>query len=872
MISEIDPLAEVFYSKLTSPTERQRHSSGDEQNPSRWELSPINRALMQRRLDAERIFDTLPDMETIISVAVSSMLCTKDLVTSTLVYQCPVPENEIPLSVKENMLDVLRDYFSNELKLPQKLYEWLYEAMSVAGAVPLLILPESSFDKMFQLRREGLSSSSTIPGLSGNMQNYLNNQTGYWGDPDGGPRLYTESYEKPSRGTGAREFNLATESEEFTGKVILTDNVDFMKVKKNQRATLQRESFREKQLGSLQSLTSSYKDPGDVNKDKTAAQMGKHINPRYEDKPNSAPHLTIPTAKEAGRSKTHPSLQPYPSEAVIPVTIPGNELEPIGYLISHDMGGNPLSLRSVGSLDNALFTNTSGGSDLISSSARALGLTDNEVAPPIKKIMSKYGEMVEKKFLASLENGMLGEGISLGKNEEFYRVMYARHLAKRDTAVVYCPAEQLAYLAVDYDSNGIGRSLIDRSKVISTVRMVHLFATMNTMVQNSARNIQYEIQLPEEERDPKTAIALAKSDIVRSHNSFQPVWGDVDDTYAQTANAGIVFKVVGNEFYPTANIEQTDITPDFKVPDKELDENFVRRICQLARVDPDLILQPENLEFASQIYSKSLISTKQIIMKQQGINKTVTNLCSNYTLSSGILLDRLVAAIKEADGFDKDHPELIPRYIRLLLDHMTVNIPPPDTSFTKSQMEQYTEKMDIVDKILEDCVTDDVADAVGVDSSKVRGLIKSWYSIQWLRNNGVETDLVDTILTETDHSAMVKDISDRHSVIGKLIAMVDKRLEGKLETIRKNYGASETGGDLGDGFGGDELGGEDDLLGGDDDLLGGEGEDIDLESSEDGELDELGPEEVSLDDDEETESDDNAESDEAEGPEEIDLD
>ena len=128
MISEMDPLAEVFYSKLTSPTSQTRRNNGEELTPTKWELSPINRALMQRRLDAERIFDTLPDMETIISVSVSSLLCTKDLVTSTLVYTCPDPDNVIPLSAKDSMIDVLREYFSNELKLPQKLYEWLYEA------------------------------------------------------------------------------------------------------------------------------------------------------------------------------------------------------------------------------------------------------------------------------------------------------------------------------------------------------------------------------------------------------------------------------------------------------------------------------------------------------------------------------------------------------------------------------------------------------------------------------------------------------------------------------------------------------------------------------------------------------------------------
>ncbi|MGK7530404.1 hypothetical protein, partial [Salmonella enterica] len=61
--------------------------------------------------------------------------------------------------------------------------------------------------------------------------------------------------------------------------------------------------------------------------------------------------------------------------------------------------------------------------------------------------------------------------------ETFSRIMLARHLAKRHTQVIYIPAENLCYFATDFDEDGIGVSITERSYVISTVRMALLFAT-----------------------------------------------------------------------------------------------------------------------------------------------------------------------------------------------------------------------------------------------------------------------------------------------------------------------------------------------------------------------------------------------------------
>lgn len=840
--SDIDPIASSYLRKLTAPVKK---GTSDSQ-PTRYDLNPIHKALLKRRQDAEKIYETLPDLETIISVAVSSMLCTKDLVTSSLIYtsEINVDEEGLTLEMRDALLEVVRDFFTNEKKLPQKLYEWIYDAMAFSGATPVLILPEASINKMFNLATESFKGNSDISAALGGLRK---NDGKFWGriDSEFTPRLSLEGYKRPDLSVTSNDlyFDPLEDDEELNnilglGKHIrLIEDTSVTLLPFIRKKILSTESYKDSAL-------SKYGKSSDVEKspyEETVAEMGKNLNPDYDKIVSKTQYMKMPTAKEAGRSTTHPGELVLPSESVIPVTAGG---EPVCYLVSIDNSGNPLSLRTVGTLTNPFISINGGNSEIINSTARALGLNEDELGLTIPKLMEQHAELTERYFIKSLENGNLGEGITLGKNEEFYRVITARHLAKRDTNILCVPAEQMAYFAVDIDSNGIGRSIIDRTKVISTVRMVHLFATMRGMIENSSRHILHTITLPEEERDGERAVALATHDIVRRNHSLAPSWGDVDDVYAQVHNAGISIKVIGNEFYPSSDIEQSDITPDFKLPDVEVDDRLIRKLCSAARIDPDIVLQPENIEFASQIWSKSLISAKQVIMKQAKLNKQITGYCRNYVYSSGILLDRLAETLKSL--LPEDKSELLPRYLRLFVDGIDVTLPQPDTTFTKSQLEQFNDKLEVIKGVLEYTVTDAVADEVGVDSTKLKDVLLSWYSFSWLRNNGVEADLVDIFLSESEHSAIVRDITSRQGVVGALLTRVDKHLNKKLATVANKYGdADEEFDTSSDSDGGFDLDGELD------------------DSSLDGDL--------SVDSDSELESDDAISLDVEEGEEEDDI-
>ncbi|MFX4053968.1 hypothetical protein ACJB0U_11200, partial [Streptococcus suis] len=64
-------------------------------------------------------------------------------------------------------------------------------------------------------------------------------------------------------------------------------------------------------------------------------------------------------------------------------------------------------------------------------------------------------------------------------------------------------------------------------------------------------------------------------------------------------------------------------------------------------VDPDLIMSPGSIEFATQVLSKDLIATKQTCQRQEKFAPLITHFCRSYTISSGILMSKLAEEIRD---------------------------------------------------------------------------------------------------------------------------------------------------------------------------------------------------------------------------------
>lgn len=892
-----DPAVAAILRKTTGPAPQQQRGTRSEggSTPTRQELAGIVSSRIRTIKNAERIFDALPELETIVTIATSSLLSTKDLINTTLIYDNIA---DIPIDLRNDLLAPTRDYHDNVRQLPKKLYQWIYDALKTKGASPVMIISDNGFDQLF-----GLDTKVATESMRRSQAAYFEEQLGILGPinaQEDGQRVGVESIlsrvRGPVKGPQSLKINFSNHDKMFSDKfemdISITDNPRITLLPHAYRR-IAHENARTGLYGQLEQAayekpaTPTGAAPYEVNqqfndRQRDAAEKGfinlGDLNEAYKSTPKTQLYGNIPIISMDENNQIDYFECLLPAESTAPLVIGDDVRNPIGFLTIIDDMGNFINSRSslYGDANFMNYLNNDGMTDsIINRSNLGLGNTSRITPEIANRLSARCSEIAENEFTRALSQALGGAEISMKITETFGRILLARHLAKRHTQVVYIPANNLCYFATDFNEDGIGVSITERSFIISTVRMALLFATMNSSVLNSARHMQYDIELSPDDMNGQKTVDQVKSDILNSYNRRLPMWGDINDAWSMGANAGIAFNVTGNEYYASHKVSVSDTTPEYKVPDQQIDENLLRRTCHIACVDPDLVLTPENLEFASQIYSKSLLVTQQIVKKQEILSTPLTRYVTNSLQASPKLQAELIRVIVEyirnqnPNVTGEDLTKQTSEYLAKFINGMKVTLPPPDTSASSSQADLFDKRYEFIEKLADLVVTDDISnmlqnEGIEMQPDDLKTMIKSFYTRNWLRNQGIETDLFDLIYDEDKRGENVKMISDEIASASKTLIQLAKRATGKVETLAKaadlnpedanNFGGgSDFGGGSEDDGG---LGGDEDL-GGDD--MGGD-EDLDMSDDETTETDTTTEEDVSAEGTDETDTgtDDNA--------------
>jgi len=886
-----DPAVAAILRKTTGPAPQQQRGTRSEggSTPTRQELTAIASSRIRTIKNAERIFDALPELETIVTIATSSLLSTKDLINTTLIYDNIA---DIPIDLRNALLTPTRDYHDNIRQLPKKLYQWIYDALKTKGASPVMIISDTGFDQLF-----GLNTKVATESIRRSQTAFFEQQLGILGPinaPKEGQRVGVESILNRLHGavTGPQTLKIdfgkhdSMFSDKFQMEITITDNPRITMLPDLYRR-IAHENARTGLYGQLEQA--AYEKPSTPNggspfdpnqsfddRQRDAAEKGfinlGDLNEAYKSTPKTQTYGNIPIISMDENNKIEYIERLLPAESTLPLVIGDDVRNPIGYLTIVDDMGNFINARSslYGDANFMNYLNNDGMTDsIINRSNLGLGNTSRITPEIANRLSTRCGEIAENEFARALSQALGGAEISMNITETFGRILLARHLAKRHTQVVYIPVNNLCYFATDFNEDGIGVSITERSFIISTVRMALLFATMNSSVLNSARHMQYDIELSPDDANGQKTVDQVKSDILNSYNRRLPMWGDINDAWSMGANAGIAFNVTGNDYYASHKVSVSDTTPEYKVPDQQIDENLLRRTCHIACVDPDLVLTPENLEFASQIYSKSLLVTQQIVKKQEILSTPLTRYVTNSLQASPKLQAELIRIIVEyireqnPDVSSEEMTKQTSEYMAKFINGMKVTLPPPDTSATASQADLFDKRYEFIEKLADLVVTDDIANMLqneGIEMSPddLKTMVKTFYARNWLRNQGIETDLFDLIFDEDKRGENVKMISDEIAAASKTLIQLAKRATGKVQTLAKaadlnpeDANSFGGGSDFGGGSEGDgDLGGDEDL-GGDD--LGGD-EDLDMTDDETTETDTTTEEDVSTEGTDETET------------------
>lgn len=779
-------------------------------------MQRISKESAQNTIDSDAIMQVLPDMEHVVQILVGTILNPKDMSQSDI--NILVRENAFSSELVRGLLDVVTEHFKYDYKMDDRLDKVLEQIIAGQGASIQVVLPENALDLIIN----GQRNMSLEQFDSYQTRLYENRPLGLLGtgiqyDDEG--RLIEKSVQVSLEGlTGEHLLKAQTVGFKESGLTV-TDNFNILKKPEHNKIR--------RGLGISNILkrgTVSLEHGHDHRQGLTPEQI-QQLYTRTEGRGQQTIVVERPDYIERP-SVGHPLVLDLPTSSVIPVFVPGKPYEHVGYFVLIDRFGRPLTWDTPTDYYGELRTNfnnkygsTDNSSELLRITKEALGAGDTRNTMEIEKLHQSYNSIVEADLKKRLLTGTYREEFDLGFSEEVQRIMFQRHLKNEQTQILYVPQELVVYIAFNYDHNGVGTSMLARSKILANMRSVLLFADTMAGVRNAVGRKKVSINLDPNDPDKHQTISDVQQLILESGRRGFPIGApDPSHTLDYLNRAGYDFSINANsEDYHQMSVEYDDYSTNIQAGNPELQDRLKKMHYSAMGCPPEKV-DPENgSEFAVSIVQNDLLMARRVKSYQKTFCEGQTKFIQLYTRNSSVLVNRLLEVVREnKNAISEEYSEESGMtFIEDFINALEVRLPQPDTTRTESQLAQLELHDQLLTRVLEQYLTPDLfPDELMVKEGhfdQVLAVVKAHFMRQYIQENNIMPEV--GVLYEMDSGKPVFSLFDGHEMaFGSLGTVIQEFIAGMEET-KKAWGERFIDRDSG---GGDDYGGEDDY--GDSDL------------------------------------------------------
>ncbi len=851
--------------------------AGESKAPAH-QSSHINEAMMKAatsRATAHNIQQNLPDVELAKQILVTSIISPNDLVSTEIFFNLD-DTNDYLGAAGKSMLKSVEDVMKKHFKIEKCLQPYLEASLFDDGSVPVIVLPESSLD-------HAINSGNIISKES--IGDFINQSTGTVKalgiliNPNGeeGGDLYsqlTASIESINMKT------VPTYDPKITDKMNITiiDNYEALKLPRlNEKIVHDRlaTTYRKNQLGmelyNPERGRSKYfgkekniGSTGDIN-DRVKSVMSSFTERQYQ----TETVLNLKTKNKVDQETIgHPLVMRVPHESCIPIFPPSDPTNHIGYYIVIDNTGNPVRIPVDSDYIENMINSNNDNTDMSDFLAQKVNQAQfgagQNTAQKYDEMYKAFAKVIEEDLVIRL-SGMYGGDLSLGATDEIYKLMFARALAKKHTQLIFVPKTLLTYFAFDYNDYGMGISLLEKSKMIASLRSVLMYANVMAAVKNSITQREVEIQLDPTDPNPDKTIEEYLHAVAKATRSESP-FGEFDPLNIVTnlTNSGVSVSVSGHPGFPETKAVVNHTNTNMGKVDTELDEMLKKWHIMSMWLTPETVDAATGPDFATSVHANNILLAKRNQVAQDIYTEKWSDHIRKICYNSKPILDDLKKILEQNKKFinktfakNYDDNEII----NYFLMNIYVELPRAETAKFEMQLEALDQYTQALDKILTDAflstniLATDMIGEIGMTVDATREIVKAYYIRRYCKLNNVMPELFDMITVDNDNKTIVN-MLDEHveftttmskALLGLMtkIKPIIKDNNAKLEKLEETTGVKtegdaggfDGGDDGGDGEGGDDGMGEDDLgLGLDDPTLddeeGTEGDDTEEEDSE----------------------------------------
>lgn len=868
--------------------------------------SALSRSL-ERINDNNNILQLLPDIKLAIEIIIGGVLSPRDLMKTTLTFTSNNEVFQDKLAVA--MLSIVDNYFVSSYKLTEELPKMLRDILAKTGSYPLAVLPETSVDYIInsnsRVTLESLTTTARLYNSEGKLNpiGLLANAKKAENTETLNPFQYLTS---TSMESGRAETNFDDVLCDSMFNITVTDNFDALKIPSltrkvsaekqqveiNRRRELIKAHHKNEKIRygnhdmiSVESTTIDSKDY------KRSEEEQRRLAKLYPERTwNNTPILRVkPKSSLDKPTFGHPLVMKLPTESVIPVFSPTDPSDHLGYFVALDNVGNPLRLSELENIYRMLSQQSNTNSGAVTSWLLNQAATNTSPAmvngnqltslQAINQAAPIFQQLLEADLLDRVERGALGSGVSMGKNDDLYRLMLARACAGKHTQMLYLPAGLLSYMAIDWDEYGLGKTLLDDSKTLAALRSMQMFINSMASSKNAITKRVLRAALDPAEKNPQRAIEIVMHEFAKSTQSEYPLTNNPIDQINYLQMAGVQVHIEEHPRLPNTQIGVDYLDNQYKQVDTMFDDWLKKQHTAALGLSPEVVEGAGSADFATQTIFANVMTQRRIMLISQAFCKALSHFVRLYTYNSQILMDELIECVKTSgvkyhDQFNK--PMTDEEVAVKFLDSLEVSLPLPDTTSVKEQKETYDDIKEFYEDAIEQffsegwITTEDLGDLAQENIETTKKFLLAHYMRKWMRENGVLNEMFDLVMKDDSGEPMfdaLKEKEDYMDILGKTVLPMLKRRKARtnkinqeVEKLNETYpDASEGGADSfggGDSYGSDG-GSSDDLDDGFDDDL----PDLDLDEtttdteSTDGEGDNADGTDESSDDDGNTEGD-----------------
>ena len=722
-------------------------------NMNRDILQQMHEKMLTNRKNNENIVKLFPDIELAIQIIVSSILSPKKLTDTTLTYKLQ-KKFQLNPTITGLLLEETKNYIEENYELEDKQAEIIRDALFTSGAYVEAVIPESSIDEIinndilpsYSAENFKTTMENVVDTLRGSTLGFLGNTT-------------PVQYDKNKIDSNPEEFIKSLVASE---NLNVTDNYGILKfpdIQSNLRSQVIKKSVRggvavaQESMAKLQYV--------DIFRQR-ASTIGKVTSTVFVNTKNNTKRKSI------GK----PMVVRIPTESIIPVFIPGNQSEHVGYFVLLDETGKPLN---DGGFDETVtstsrFNNsTTPGQVSLTQKAYNNLVKDSDNDINTNQLFEMYKGVLEKQLYESIRSSLLGKAVDIGDKSDIYFMMFTRALAGQKTNLLYLPKELVVYYAFYYNKLGVGKSLLDNMNIITSMRAIMLFSKVMSYAKQSIDVTRVDITLDPNDTDPDKTIEQIKDGVYRLRQGFFPLGlNNPTDITMWLQRAGLQFAYSNNPLIPDTKIEFQNSNIQHTVPNTDLDEDLRKQSIMTLGLSPETVDNANGPEFATTVVNNSVLMTKRVMVYQKKHTKNLSKFVSLLVTNDEDLRSRLKEIlIKQDSDLEKtlnedqktlkttNKDDFLEKLLDDIAENISVELPKPDNSnimALSGEFDIYKENLGkVLDSVISsETLSEDISGEMANHVDTVKNVFKHHLLRKWMAENNYYPEVLEISGTNSD--------------------------------------------------------------------------------------------------------------------------